>query len=347
MSESENKNASRERFKLERPLLYNKFQNLKDKFLRGESIGIVRIEYDYNCNMTCEHCCIKGFQGGQVKRKMTIADVKELSRQADELGLARFVITGGEPLLFPDLEELVQAIDPKKFYINMDTNAWLLDLDKAKWLKKIGIDRVQISLDNFYPELHDKFRNKPGSHARVLSALDFVKEAGLDINITTVVDKIRLHSEELTKFLEFTTANNVPVCCQWAKPIGKYEGNKNCLIDKEDIAFEKELEKKYKVFNHLTPAYGLDMGCIAVKGIFSITAYGDVLPCPYMHIALGNIFEEPLKVILEKGMNIKAFHDHVDTCLIAEDKDFIANYEKKLYGKKPPVYYKEVFEEEK
>jgi hypothetical protein len=68
------------------------------------------------------------------------------------------------------------------------------------------------------------------------------------------------------------------------------------------------------------------------------------MPCPYIHTSLGNFFEEPLKDIVERGMKIKYFGKHVDTCLIAEDRTFIRDYEvSKIYGKPLPVPYFEVF----
>jgi MoaA/NifB/PqqE/SkfB family radical SAM enzyme len=109
----------------------------------------------------------------------------------------------------------------------------------------------------------------------------------------------------------------------------------------------RELEKKYNVFTHLTPSYGLNLGCIAVKRMVSITKYGDVMPCPYIHVSLGNFFDEPLKDIIERGMKIKYFGKYVDTCLIAEDRKFINDFEaKKIYGKTLPVPCSEVFTSE-
>ena len=71
------------------------------------------------------------------------------------------------------------------------------------------------------------------------------------------------------------------------------------------------------------------------------------MPCPYIHVSLGNFFEEPLKDIIERGMKIKYFGKYVNTCLIAEDRKFINDYEvKKIYGKPLPVPYSEVFTSE-
>jgi len=84
-----------------------------------------------------------------------------------------------------------------------------------------------------------------------------------------------------------------------------------------------------------------------VKRMVSITKYGDVMPCPYIHVSLGNFFEEPLKAIIERGLRIKYFGEYVDTCLVAEDRNFIDKYiVKRIYGKLPPVPLCEVFSNE-
>ncbi len=336
--------GNRNKLKREKPYVYEKMIKLDEKIRRGESIAIIQFQYNYACNFRCEHCSIKKFQGKKEGRQFTMEDVKDLARQADEMGLARFVITGGEPLVFKDLGELVKAIDPQKFYINCDTNGWFLNEEKARYLREIGVDRIQLSLDSLNAEEHDSFRNAPGSHARVIKAVDIALDAGLGIFIQTVVTKQRLYSDEFLEFIKYFNKKGVGVFVNYAKPVGAWEGNFDALVNKEDMKYMEELEKKYKVFTHLTPAYGLNLGCIAVKGIISVTQYGDVLPCPYIHVSLGNVFKEPLKDIIERGLDIKHFGERVETCLIGEDRKFINDYiSKKVYGKPLPVNYSEVF----
>lgn len=334
----------RNKLKREKPYVYKKIMKFDEKIKRGESIAIIQFQYDYSCNFRCKHCDIRNFQGKKNKRAFTPKDVAELSRQADEMGLAQIVITGGEPLVFPDFDEIVKAIDPKKFYIVSDTNGWFLDEKRAKHLKKIGVDKIQLSLDNLIPAEHDEFRQKKGAHARAIRAIDAAKKAGLHIIIQTVVWKSRVRSQEFIDFLEFGKKNDVGIFITYAKPVGAWEGNFDVLINKDDMNYIRKLEKKYDVFTHLTPSYGQDLGCISVKRMFSVTKYGDIMPCPYIHTSLGNFFEEPLKDIVERGMNIKWFGKHQNTCLIAEDRNFISKVEaKKIYGRPPPVPYKEVF----
>jgi MoaA/NifB/PqqE/SkfB family radical SAM enzyme len=58
----------------------------------------------------------------------------------------------------------------------------------------------------------------------------------------------------------------------------------------------------------------------------AITPIGDVLPCPYVHIGIGNIFESSLKEISENGFRVKYFREYSEKCLAGEDKEFIKNY---------------------
>ena len=202
MGLTEKEQSGRNYLKEKKPLVFEKVSKFTEKFQRGESIAIIQLQYNYICNMKCEHCSIKRFQGANQNRRLTPKDVGRIAEQADEMGLARFVISGGEPTIFPDLEEIVNEINPEKFYINCDTNGWLL-AEKAEYLKSIGIDRMQLSIDSLDPEEHDAFRHMPGAHARALEGIKVCQEVGLPLYIQTVVTKERLHSEEFIQFLKY------------------------------------------------------------------------------------------------------------------------------------------------
>jgi MoaA/NifB/PqqE/SkfB family radical SAM enzyme len=337
----------RNKLNKEKPYVYEKIMRFDEKVKRGESIAILQFQYDYRCNFRCQHCDVTKIQAKNKNRFFTPKEVRKLSDQADEMGLAHIVITGGEPLIFPDFDDIIRAIDPHKFYITSDTNGWFLDAQRAKHLKSIGVDKIQLSLDSLLASEHDEFRRKPGSHERCIRAIDAALNAGLNIIIQTVVTKQRIRTKEFIDFLEFLNGKGVGVFVTYAKPVGEWEGNFDVLVTRDDMDYLRELEKKYNVFTHLTPSYGLNLGCIAVKRMVSITKYGDVMPCPYIHVSLGNFFDEPLKDIIERGMKIKYFGKYVDTCLIAEDRKFINDFEaKKIYGKTLPVPCSEVFTSE-
>jgi MoaA/NifB/PqqE/SkfB family radical SAM enzyme len=339
-NEKERQNWLREN----KPIAYKKVLEYPEKVSKGESVAIIQFQYDYKCNFQCEHCCISKFRYNKNKKKFTMLDIKNLADQAHNLGLANFVITGGEPLIFKEFDDIVTAINPERFFLVTDTNGWFLDYKKAKHLKEIGIDKVQLSLDGVDKEQHDKFRNKPGSWQRAVNAIDACKKANLHVILSTVVWKERVHSRELIDFLEFAKQKEVGTYISYAKPVGNFEGKFDLLIDEKDEEYVENLGKKYDVFTHLTPSYGLNLGCIAVKRIISITQFGDVQPCPYIHVSLGNVFKEPLKDILQRSLEIDWFsYKNKFGCICASDKKFIENVVKKTYGENMPVDYKKIF----
>lgn len=328
----------REKLKREKPKAYEKVCKFEEKIKRGESITILQFQFDYRCNINCTHCSIVNRLNPN-RKELSVEDVANIAKQADELGLARWVFTGGEPLMSKKFDSFLEAIDPQKWYINCDTNGWFLDHDRAIRLKAQGVDRIQLSIDGLEAEQHDAFRRAKGSHARCMKAIDATLAAGLDLFIQTVVTKERLHSSEFEKFLEYFTGRNIDVFVSFAKPVGNFKGCFDSMIDNEDLAFFKQLEKRYRLFSHLTPGFGLDLGCPAVKGITTITAYGDVLGCQYTDISLGNLFEESLKDILERGATIKLYGEYLPSCPPVMDRKFI----ERTYGKEFPILWSDFF----
>ena len=334
-----------------KPRVFEKMANYPQKIENGESIAIIQFQYDYLCNMDCEHCCIDKFyvprtwEAASGRRKFEMEDVRRLSKEADEMGLANFVITGGEPLIMREFDELVDAIDPSKFYLACDSNGWNLDYKKATHLKKIGIDKMQLSLDGITAKDHDTFRRKPGAFDRAMRALDACKEANLHVILSTVIWKDRIYTDEWVQFLEFAKEKQVGTYVVYAKPVGAYENATDAMMTEKEGKILQQFEEEYDIFTHMTPSYGRDIGCIAVKRMVPISRYGDVMPCPYQHISLGNFFEEPLANIINRSLNIKWFDPKKNMpCICGVDKGFIENVISQTYGdSEVPVRYDRVF----
>ena len=131
----------------------------------------------------------------------------------------------------------------------------------------------------------------------------------------------------------------------YAKPVGAYEGVTDQMMTEKEGKILQQFEEEYDIFTHMTPSYGRDIGCIAVKRMVPISRYGDVMPCPYQHVSLGNFFEEPLADIINRGLNIKWFDPRKNMpCICGVDKGFIANVISETYGdSEVPVRYDRVF----
>jgi MoaA/NifB/PqqE/SkfB family radical SAM enzyme len=254
---------------------------------------------------------------------MTIEDYAELSRQADEYGIFRFVLTGGEALLDKNLEDLIVALDPMKHLIILDTNGWTFDEEKARWFASLGGYKVQISLDSYVEEEHDSFRKKPGSYKRVMRAIKASKEEGLELLLSTCIVKDRVFSQEFEDFCEYCSTEDIPLYVTLVKPVGTARDQDDWVCTKEDIDHLKNLEDKYNIFTHMTPSYGQPGKCITVKGINTVNHDGEIIPCPYMDLSIGNVTHMPLAEIMGRGMKDKWLGPYRDECIIGENFNFI------------------------
>ena len=336
----------REKLLREKPYVMEKLLKYAEREAKGENIPLIEFIYDHKCNMKCSHCANAKF--AVKERAITPNDVADVSRQADELGLAQFSISGGEPLLFDDLDEVIKAINPQKFHISISTNGYYLTLEKARHLKEIGVDKVKISLDSIDKDVYEQTRLNTESYDKAIQALFNAKEAGLQAVVQTVISHQNCRTPATEKLAMFCEKNGFNMDIMVAKAIGRWEGKEDVLIDTEDAKYLEELHEKYPMVHRDTfPTYGQKDGtCGTVKKLLFITKYGDALPCGFIHISIGNIFEESLKDIIERGASIKFFANRTPVCLSGENRYFIKNYMSKFYGKPIPISYKDAFNED-
>lgn len=334
----------REQLRKIKPKVVAKFEQYDEKHARGEVTPIIEFTYDYRCNMHCPHCSNLSF--APKNRVLTPEIIGKVADEADSLGLAQMGISGGEPLLFPDLEDVIKAIDPTRFHLFISTNGTLLTLEKAQWLKSIGLDKVKISLDGVDEE--KTYFHAKGQTTSALQALKNAQEAGLHPVAQTVITHQNCRTPDTEKMAAYCQEHGYQVDIMLGKAIGRWEGHEEILVDGEDLKYLWELHQKYPVMHLDTyPTYGEKQGtCGAVKKILEVTRYGDVMPCVFMHIALGNVFDDSLAEIIRRGLSIKHFANSSPVCLSGVNRQFIKKYMSKFYGKPLPVDYREIFTEE-
>ena len=318
---------------IHRPRVHEKIQAYFDKMLDGYVSPILRLKINRSlCNFKCEHCCEEPYMTRDLVRRtgakdprhqMNDEDYRKLSEKADEAGIFRFVITGGEALMDRNLGSLIQALDPLKHLIILDTNGWSFDEEKANWFAEQGGYKAQISLDSMNEEEHDLFRGKKGSFQRVIRALEASKKANLELLISTCIIKGRVFSEEFKDMCVFCKENDIPLYVTLAKPVGNARDHATWVCTKDDVDQLKQLETEYNVFTHMSPSYGQPGKCITVKGINTINHDGELIPCPYMDLSIGNVTKEPLSEILDRGMKNEWLGPYRDECIIGEHPEFI------------------------
>lgn len=344
------------------PQVYAKQQRFDEQVANGIISPILRLCWSFLCNFACEHCCAEPYMDRALVRltgqpeprhQLNLDDVREISRQADDYGIYRFVLTGGEPTTWKDLFAVIEAVDPTRHLVILDSNAWLLSQELIRRLEDVGVYKMQISLDSFVEADHDAFRDKPGSYKRVMAAVDNIRTTGMKLMLSTCLVRGRAFTQEFLDFCEFCNQTGTMLYVTYAKPVGTCrDDHPDWVINKKDADQVRELEKRYNITTHMTPAFmrGIDGalghydGCITVKGINTITSTGEIVPCPYMDMSIGNCLKEPLAQILDRGMRNRWLGPHRQDCLIGEDTEFISIHNAAVKGRVLlPVPYGEGF----
>ena len=212
--------------------------------------------------------------------------------------------------------------------IIIDTNGWSFDEEKAKWFASVGGYKAQISLDSMIEEEHDEFRGKKGSFKRVMKSLQAAKSANLELLLSTCIIRGRVFTQEFLDMCAFCKDHDIPLYVTLAKPVGTAREQDEWVCQKADVDQLKFLETEFNVFTHMTPSYGQPGRCITVKGINTINHDGELIPCPYMDLSLGNITKEPLGEVLQRGMENEWLGPYRDECIIGEHPEFIRFHNK-------------------
>jgi MoaA/NifB/PqqE/SkfB family radical SAM enzyme len=200
----------------------------------------VSFEITYSCNARCKHCHL----GGIVKEeRATPEKFAEISR---ELKPVVAQISGGEPLLRKDLEQIIEAIkDPGHApFIVLTTNGALLKKEKYYRLRQAGVDEFSLSFD--YPdERHDEFRKIPGLFRRIQKLMADIKdEKDKAITLACVIQKDNFR--DLLKMAEM--ARDWGVKINFSTYTWLRTNNKGYLFSDGELEEFKEVKKRLMEF---------------------------------------------------------------------------------------------------
>jgi len=247
----------------------------------------VSFEITYSCNAKCQHCHL----GGPVKEKR--AGPREYAEICNRLNPVVAQISGGEPLLRHDVEQIIREIkNPNGTpIVVLTTNAALLTAEKYLQLREAGVDEFSVSFD--YPdERHDEFRGIPGLFNKIKSLLEKVQS--IDNNGITLSCVVQSKNyRELIKIAEFALSYNVTInfsTYTWLRT-----DKKEFMVPRNELPILEEVikklikfKKKYKniytsdyIFKNMVRYFenGSLPNCRAGERFLVINPDGNFSPC--------------------------------------------------------------------
>ncbi len=160
------------------------------------------------CNLTCKHCYATSadtdFPG-----ELDTDQIYQVMEDLKSFGVSVLILSGGEPLMHPDIFEISRHAKEMDFYVGLSTNGTLITEDNIEDIAQIGYDYVGISLDGMR-ETHDRFRRRQGAFDESMRGIGLCRGVGLKIglrftltrdNAAELPDLLQLMSdEEVDKF---------------------------------------------------------------------------------------------------------------------------------------------------
>jgi len=277
-------------------------------------------EITMDCNMRCKHC--GSSCSGPLPDELTTEEAFEVCDSLGRLGLQRITLSGGEPFTRDDWHLIVERLSKNKILTNILSNGWFIDEEIAKKAKDAGAVNIGISVDGV-EETHDYIRKK-GSYARIMSALDVLREQKMFTAIATSIHKKNIY--ELPEIKEVLIKKGVKDWqLQAAMPMGNMINHMDWIPEPEDvdriIDFAYDTMKEGRIRAHLSDDVGyfnlkeievrkstqksewftgIWDGCSAGTRALGIRCNGDILGCLSIRddsYIEGNVRKIPLEEI--------------------------------------------------
>ncbi len=302
-------------------------------------------EVTRKCNMNCVHCrsasSMNSFDSAfdTAKAKRFIDDVVSFSTPV-------MVLSGGEPLLRPDLFEIARYGTAQGLRMCIATNGSLVTEEICREMVDADIKMVSLSLDGATADVHDDFRSQPGAYEAVMRSTELFNKHDIPFLINSSFTK--RNQAEIPEVMHLARKLGARAWYMFMiVPTGRGEDIMDELISADDyeellkwhFEMERDAERDgeemlmrptcaphyYRIVPQMNKALpreerlgrrtlnfstGGSKGCLAGQLICLITAEGEVYPCSYFPRSAGNVLETPFQTIWE------------DSTLFAELRDF-------------------------
>ena len=272
-------------------------------------------ELTHRCPLQCPYCS-NPTDLERVNTELTTAEWQDVMRQAGELGILQVHLSGGEPTARKDLEEILDAAVKAGLYTNLITAGVTLTRDRMMKLAEIGLDHVQLSIQDVDPENADRISAYKGGLAKKIEVSQWAKEAGMALTINAPIHRQNIHN--VPRMIEFAIecgAGRIEIAhvqyYAWALL------NRSSLMPPREsfMTAAKQVEEareKYKgiiVIDMVVPDYyaKFPKPCMGgwAKQILNVTPSGRVLPChaaeSITHLQFDNVKDRPLADIWLNG----------------------------------------------
>ena len=325
----------------------------------------IYLELTKDCNLRCQFCDlwrIKDHDSTAMSNDLSLSEIINFIDEAKKMGTVLIYLVGGEPLLRPDIIEIVREINKRGLAFSLVTNATLLSKEIIKNLAHEGLRHIVISIDSSFPEIHDELRGVRGTFEKVAQSIGNIKMVSdkIKISINTVITKTNfrylMDIAKLSRKLKAEVIEFIPV--QKIYPQSPcYPQDKNIFFTAQDDieALEKELNRvidflsktkietySYEFLKGIPDFYRnkkTDVRCLAGYILCEIDSSGNVYSCNGLSERIGNVREDKFSKIWDsekfnrQRKKVIGCHNCWMNCYIEPSLRFSLKYQIKNFPK--------------
>lgn len=303
-------------------------------------------DFTHKCNLSCKHC-YSNSNVASVDELDTEESLYVVDQLADS-GVTALAFSGGEPLIRKDFFEVARYAADRGLYVSVATNGTLLNKANVQKLKQANVNYVEISIDGATAQTHDAFRGTPGAFEKAVAGLRTCVKEELCVCIATTATKSNITempqildlaeavgAERFTYFNFIPTGRGKELYEQDLAPEQREElmlfllsrMSKGCKVTilttapqlaraalqcqggGNEVAMSMAHMQTVKVSRKAVPLADFIGGCGAGRLYCSLSPQGDVQPCVFLPIKVGNLKTNKFRDIWLNSTLFKALRD--------------------------------------
>lgn len=266
-----------------------------------------------SCNLSCVHCRASCENSQKIRRNRVVEELVLDYVLKEKVFVVN--LSGGEPLLHPEIVQITDFLTTQGVWVGISTNG-LVWGKFARRLCDVGLRYIQVSVDG-PANIHNHIRGNPLSYNKAIETLLSAKSLGLKTQINTVISRLT------APFLEdmYNLAEQVDASLHFRRfiPTGRGLENKKIMLAKDEhhLLIDKmiELQNRGRVDIDIedpliiTAKPVIDktaIGCSAGVTQIGISTSGDIYPCIFFRMAVGNITDKSFSEIWNHSEILKA-----------------------------------------
>jgi len=302
---------------------------------------IIAWESTLACNLVCRHCRASA-QTDPAPDELTTAELFGLIDEIAAFSRPIFVISGGEPLMRPDIFAIAAYATRRGLRVAMSPNGTLITPAVVQKMQAAGVQRISVSIDGSTAERHDRIRGVPGAFEAALAGLAACRKAGLGFQLNTTVLRettddlpgmhrlaVELGAEAWHVFMLVPTGRGqvddevspqqYEAVLEWIYQTAKVSPVPiRVTCGPHFMRIVAQHRRRDGDLPNLVPQRGkrggqgldaMSRGCLAGAGYCFISHRGEVYPCGYLPVLAGNIREQSFREIYQESPVFRTLRD--------------------------------------